>query len=165
MLRRILGAGVLLAAFAAAVYLFALPAGATYKPEFAIHSPALKKWFQEAVPTAEARARFRWPVNWGCCEQSERVHARFRPGARGDEWYFQCNGETLELCRSLEHSAGDWVQIPPDIIHEDPIAVPAPYSEDDPQVREEFQQLRAEGVLFIAWSTKMTCFWKPQSGQ
>ncbi len=151
------------AAFATAAFaaFFVVSAHATYKPEFAANSPALRTWFQIAHTTDAARLRFGWV---SCCEHADRVHTKFRPTRKTDEWSYQCTAETEEACAPNGLKIGDWKPIPPDIVHDEPIAVPEAFDENDPQVKEEFRQLRAEGVLFISHGRE-SCFWPPESGQ
>lgn len=151
---------------AAALFIVCGHADATWKPEFATHSEALREWFRAAETTREWRT---WRTSkgrsaWiGCCEQSERVHVKFRlADNNGDDWSYQCTAETKAACGDIP--IGGWKQIPPMIVHNEPIKVPEPYDPDDPKIKLEFEQLRAEGVLFIAFGFE-TCFWPPQSGQ
>ncbi len=151
----------------AAVSLLGGGVQATYKPEFSTHSDALRQWFQNAETTPEYRA---WRESRSmsafvsCCESSERVRAKFRMNKtdRGDDWYYECPEELKEACGGI---VGNWKQIPPMIIHHEPIEVPSPYDKNDPRIKAEFDQLRAEGVLFVAYNAYETCFWPPQSGQ
>ena len=128
------------AAFLAAILLWlaAAPALAggvmaervTYKPEFRTHSEALATWFRRAPLTPEASARISWIK---CCEIAERVHTKFRPAADGgDGWAYRCTAETRAACG--EFPEGAWKEIPADIIHREPIAVPEGYDPNDPRI-------------------------------
>lgn len=90
------------------------------------------------------------------------------PNRESDDWSFQCNEETARYCEERNLKPGDWVLIPRNVVHKDPVRIPWGYDESDPKIRDEFQQLRAEGVLFIAilgGHPKIMCFWPPESGQ
>lgn len=137
-------------------------AGATYKPEFASHSPRLKIWFQEAKLTAEAKKRVGWIY---CCEQSERVRPHYLINKKDglDEWSYLCDGSKDLEAACVGREVGSYKPIPHDVVHQEEITVPKGF-ENDPKVAEEFRQLRAEGVLFI-FNGMETCFWPPESGQ
>ena len=141
--------------------MIASPSRATYKPEFATHSPQLRLWFQRARLTLEAYRRIGW---YYCCEQSERVKPHYLINKKDgqDEWLYLCDGsaDLQEACAGRE--VGTWKPIPHDIVHQDEIELKNP--NNDPKVTEEERQLRAEGVLFIYRGTE-TCFWPPESGQ
>ena len=141
--------------------MIASPSRATYKPEFANHSPQLRHWFNNAKPTEEAHRRLGWMY---CCVQSERVKPHFLINKKDgqDEWSYLCDGskDLEEACAGRE--VGTYKVIPHDIIHDEEITLDNP--DNDPKVEEEQLQLRTEGVLFIFHGTE-TCFWPPESGQ
>lgn len=148
--------------FVALVFVLTGSVFAKYKPEYASHSEALKQWFRSAQTNPEAR----WHLNFwtSCCENSDRVKVKFTVNTQdnGDEWFYQCTQDTAEACGP--DKIGTYKRIPPDIIHLEGMQVPAGFDPEDPQVKEEFRQLRADGVLFIS-GNKETCFWPPESMQ
>jgi len=80
----------------------ALPAQATWKPEYASNSPEVQTWYRNAQLTPQAQKRFAFK---GCCEKADVVKTQFRVSktTAGDEWYWEKNGE--------------WRRIPDDVIH------------------------------------------------
>ena len=152
----------LLIGFVGGLVFYPYKAGATYKPEFATHSPQLHNWFATAKTNRRGASRIGWMF---CCEQSERVKPHYLINKKDglDEWSYLCDGsvDLQEACAGRE--VGTYKPIPHDVVHTDEITVPKG-SENDPRVVEEFRQLRAEGVLFIFHGTE-TCFWPPESGQ
>jgi hypothetical protein len=160
-------------AVACLAFLITGAAQATYKKEYEGHSEALRAWFRLAKPTLEFAQEHGGGeagrmLSWGCCEHADRVHVKFIANRESDDWSFQCNDETVRYCEQHNLKSGDWVSIPRNVVHKEPIRVPWGYDDDDPKVKDEFEQLRAEGVLFIAnlgGKEKMLCFWPPESGQ
>ena len=144
---------------------------ATMKPEFATHSAALRAWFKLAKPTEWAEKQFQLQY---CCEQAERVHVKFaQPNREVEEWWAQCTDDIAQFCSIRGKKTGEWVQIPPGIIHHEPIKTPKEFPASDgskgvvgdvesAQVELEFQQLRIEGVLFV-YRGNFVCFWPPES--
>jgi hypothetical protein len=129
---------------AAVLILIAIPAAATWKPEYGASPPAVQSWFRQAQVTQEAQKRIHFQ---NCCDQSDRFDTQFRVdrNTAGDSWYFR---------------EGDkWVRIPDDVIHYDQIRAANPKDDALP----EFEQMRREGVLFI-YGGKPTCFWPPEGG-
>lgn len=118
---------------------------ATYKPEFANHSDAIRDWFETAEVTKAAYPRLGW---LRCCNHSDRVKTRFyvAPTSNGDVWSYE------------DPTTNKWIIIPDDVIHREGITPPKGH-EDDP----DFKQLQAEGVLFV-YDGQVTCFWPPESG-
>ncbi len=134
----------LAAALAIAGVLCAMPAGATWKPEYADAPQAVRDWFRAARLTEAARQRLSFQ---NCCDQSDRFDTQFRVDKHtaGDAWYYR--------------DGDKWVRIPDDVIHDDEIHAKDPKDDALP----EFEEMRRQGVLFIYNGTP-TCFWKPAGG-
>ena len=141
----------------------------TWKPEFKDHSVALKYWFENASPTEWVMLTY---GIYKCCMLAERVKTKFTQDAKTDEWMLQCNEGVKDFCAAHHKADGDWLLIPPGIIHEEKIEIPVEMyiggervyikPEDAEKVKLEFQQLWAEGVLFV-YKGDPVCFWAPES--
>jgi hypothetical protein len=86
----------------AAVLALGAGAQATWKPEYALNSPEVQAWYQNAELTEAAKIRFPFKK---CCDHADVVRTRFTVNKTdaADEWFY-LDGET-------------WKRIPPDIIH------------------------------------------------
>ena len=122
------------------VLVLALPAHSTWKPEYANNHPNVSKWFKSANLTLEAAIRLGWT---SCCEKADRYMTKVTKDGLGWQYYTdpQCTWNGCKLA-----------PIPQDTIHQDSLPDGA-----------EFEQMRAEGVLFI-YNGKVTRFWPPESG-
>ena len=145
----------------------------TWKEAFKDHSKALAWWFKSAKPTDWAQKKYEL---YACCEYAERVKTKFelRQGDKygSEEWVLQCTQETRYFCNRQNKNEGDWALIPAGIIHEEEIQTPSEYWENGgrfyvgevemPKVKQEFEQLRTEGVIFF-YNSQPVCFWPPET--
>lgn len=166
-MRRLFAAAVLGAAALAIAQ-----AGATWKPEFKDHSPALKSWFKNAKPTDWGQKEF--GISF-CCELAERVKTKFdvvKAGEGLEQWWFECTEETITFCTNRGKRIGEWAQVPPGVVHKEEIKTPTEYPASDgskgivteperEKVELEFQELRAKGVMFV-YRGDIVCFWPPE---
>lgn len=115
-------------------------AHSTWKPSYSDNHPNVSKWFKGANLTPAAAIRLGWT---SCCEKADRYMTKVTKDGNGWMYYTdpQCTWNGCKLA-----------PIPDDTIHDDPL----------PQGK-EFEQMRAEGVLFI-YNGKVTCFWPPEPG-
>ena len=86
--------------------LWAPPAPARWKPEYAQLPQATRDWYESRELTAAAQARFHFK---SCCAQSDVVAAKFAVSKLGgaDQWFYQLAGEEK------------WQLVPDDIVHPD----------------------------------------------
>jgi hypothetical protein len=112
-----------------------VPALATWQPPPGyVPSKAVKLWFKEHDI---------------CCLKAERVRTKFKHSPDGN-WEYRDRGAWLPIPRWITYSEG---------------VVPPKGHENDPTFTKDlqFQQLRAEGVLFV-FGGGPECFFPPKSG-
>jgi hypothetical protein len=112
-------------------------ANATWQPEEGFApSPAVAAWFK---------------AHAYCCLRAERVRTKFRVSAVDgkDEWQYL--------------DGTKWTTLHPAYGVEDDGVVPPKGFEQALQSDQQFQQLRAEGVLFV-YNGSPFCFFVPRSG-
>lgn len=130
-----LGIGMLIAGVVLGALVIAGAAHATWKPQYADASPAVRDWYEHAQLTQAAQKRFGFA---SCCAHADVVRTQFRVGVKGDDvWEF------------WDQSAAPpgWQEIPADIIH---------WNEEAPDGQATLFRMGGDGAL--------TCFFPPQSG-
>lgn len=122
---------------------------ATWKPDYAKSPLSVQNWFNSArVKGGTTGLAYKRLGIAMCCKQAERLRTKF-VGTTGGEWSYYPNPACITKGCLL-------LPIKDDVVHEDEIHAADPQDDALP----EFDEMRAEGVLFI-YKGEPSCFWPP----